>query len=75
VGEINKFQQEVVGLSGFLTQAFGSIKNAVDAVKYEGLAASLKIMLCEGQIDNTFREYFGANAYSAEWLVAMALSK
>ena len=51
------------------------MENAVDALRDDGLAANLKIMLCEGQIDDTVRKYFGANAHGAEWLVAVALSK
>ena len=51
------------------------MENAVDAIRDDGLAANLKIMFCEGQIDDTVREYFGANAHGAEWLVAVAFSK
>jgi 5-methyltetrahydrofolate--homocysteine methyltransferase len=68
VGETKEFQQEIVGLSGFLTQAFDSMKNTVDAIKHEGLASNLKIMFCQGQIDDTIREYFGA--YGAEMFIA-----
>ena len=68
----------VVGLSGFLTLAFDSMKETVEAITEAGLRDDVKIMIGGGQVDEQIRGYtgadsFGLNAMSAvnqckEWL-------
>ena len=63
VDAIKDFQPAVVGLSGFLTLAFDSMKATVDAIAEAGLRDQIKIMIGGGQIDDEVRKYAGADAY------------
>ena len=54
---------KVVGLSGFLTLAFDSTKETVDAIKEAGLRDDVKIMIGGGQMDEQVRDFAGADAY------------
>jgi len=51
VDTIQETGTTVVGLSGFLTLAFQSMKDTVDAIKEAGLRDQVKIMIGGGQID------------------------
>lgn len=63
VEEIKSFKPQVVALSGFLTLAFDSMKETIEAIKAEGLRDQLKIQIGGGQIDETIRAYTGADGY------------
>lgn len=63
IKEINEYQPDVVGLSGFLTLAFDSMKETIAAIEAEGLRSKFKIMIGGGQIDETVRNYTGADAF------------
>jgi methanogenic corrinoid protein MtbC1 len=63
IEEINDFQPDVVGLSGFLTLAFDSMKETIDAFDQAGMREKFKIMIGGGQIDETVRAYTGADAF------------
>jgi 5-methyltetrahydrofolate--homocysteine methyltransferase len=65
----------VVGLSGFLTLAFESMKTTIDLIKKEGLRDNLKIMIGGGQIDESIRKYAGADAYGKDAMTAVALAR
>jgi methanogenic corrinoid protein MtbC1 len=73
--EINAFQPDVVGLSGFLTLAFDSMKETIEAIKSAGLRDKIKIMIGGGQIDETVRSYTGADAYGTNAVDAVSLCK
>ena len=60
--EIDEFKPDVVGLSGFLTLAFDSMKETIDAIQEAGLRDNLKIMIGGGQVDEAVRNYTGADA-------------
>ncbi len=75
IEEIAKFQPDVVGLSGFLTLAFDSMKETIDAIAAAGLRDKVKIMIGGGQIDETVRNYTGADAFGVNAVEAVALSK
>ncbi|MFH1350987.1 MAG: cobalamin-dependent protein [Pseudomonadota bacterium] len=75
VDAIRDFKPEVVGLSGFLTLAFESMKVTVDAIRDAGLRDRVKIMIGGGQIDEEVREYSGADAYGLDAMDAVRLSK
>ncbi len=75
VEEIKDFQPQVVGLSGFLTTAFDSMKNTVDAIEEAGLRDGLKVMIGGGMIDETVREYTGADAYGTDAMSAVSLTR
>jgi len=65
----------VVGLSGFLTLAFDSMKDTVQAIEKAGLRNKVKIMIGGGQIDENIRQYTGADAYGKDAMAAVALAK
>ncbi|MBN2324966.1 MAG: cobalamin-dependent protein [Spirochaetes bacterium] len=65
----------VIGLSGFLTLAFDSMKKTVEAFKEAGIRDSVKIMIGGGQIDDYIKNYTGADAYGKDAMEAVALAK
>jgi methanogenic corrinoid protein MtbC1 len=65
----------VVGLSGFLTLAFQSMKDTVDAIKEAELRDHVKIMIGGGQIDEQVKSYTGADAYGKDAMEAVQLAK
>ena len=75
VQKTREFQPQVVGLSGFLTLAFDSMKKTVEALKEAGLRDSIKIMIGGGQMDEEVRKYAGADAYGRDAVAAVALCK
>ncbi len=62
VEKIKEFKPAVVGLSGFLTLAFDSMKKTVEAIEEAGLRKNVKIMIGGGQIDEEIRKYVKADA-------------
>jgi 5-methyltetrahydrofolate--homocysteine methyltransferase len=75
VEEIREFQPSVVGLSGFLTLAFDSMKETIDAIARAGMRENLKIMIGGGQVDETVRSYTGADAYGNNAMAAVTLCR
>ena len=66
---------KVVGLSGFLTLAFDSMKMTVEAVAEAGLRDQVKIMIGGGQIDDEVCQYTGADAYGNDANAAITLTQ
>ena len=75
IDEIKAFQPQVVGLSGFLTLAFDSMKETIDAFDGAGLRGAFKVMIGGGQIDETVRAYTGADAFGVNAVEAVALCR
>lgn len=75
VEAIKEFQPQVVGLSGFLTLAFESMKTTVGAIDDAGLRNNVKIMIGGGQIDDEVRKHTGADAFGLDAMDAVKLSK
>jgi methanogenic corrinoid protein MtbC1 len=75
VEKIKETKPEIVGLSGFLTLAFDSMKETIDAIKAAGLRDSVKIMIGGGQIDEEVKRYTGADAYRPDAVSAVTLAK
>jgi 5-methyltetrahydrofolate--homocysteine methyltransferase len=75
VDKIREFQPSVVGLSGFLTLAFDSMKKTVEAIEKAGLRDNLKIMIGGGQMDDEVRKYVRADAYGKDAVAAVNLCK
>jgi len=75
VEKIKETGAEIVGLSGFLTLAFDSMKETIDAVKAAGLRDKVKIMIGGGQMNDDVRKYTGADAYGADAMAGVALAK
>ena len=51
------------------------MKETVDAIKEAGLRDKVKIMIGGGQIDESIRDYAGADAYGKDAMTAVSLSK
>ena len=75
VEEIRDFKPSVVGLSGFLTLAFDSMKETVQAIEAAGLRNQMKIMIGGGQVDEAVRKYTGADAYGSNAVAAVTLCR
>lgn len=75
VDKLKETNAPVVGLSGFLTLAFDSMKRTVDAIAAAGLRDKVKIMIGGGQIDDQVKEYTGADSYGLDAMDAVKLAK
>lgn len=64
---------KIVGLSGFLTLAYDPMKDTVAALKAAGFNG--RVMVGGGQVDESIREYTGADAYGEDAMAAVALAK
>jgi 5-methyltetrahydrofolate--homocysteine methyltransferase len=73
IEEVRSFQPDIVALSGFLTLAFDSMKETIQALDAAGLRSRAKIMVGGGQIDETVRAYTGADAYGVNAVEAVNL--
>ncbi len=75
VEAVRETGSKVVGLSGFLTLAFDSMKQTVDAIQEAGLRDDVKIMIGGGQIDERVRRFTGADAYGKDAIEAVSLAQ
>ncbi|MFB0563528.1 MAG: B12-binding domain-containing protein, partial [Candidatus Lokiarchaeia archaeon] len=75
VEKIKEVNPEIVALSGFLTLAYDSMKETIEEIKKTGLRDKAKIMIGGGQMDETIREYVGADAYGKDAVEAVTLAK
>jgi methanogenic corrinoid protein MtbC1 len=75
IDTIKETGSKVVGLSGFLTLAFQSMKDTVEAIKNAGLRDKVKIMIGGGQIDDHVKSFTGADAYGKDAMEAVKLAK
>jgi methanogenic corrinoid protein MtbC1 len=75
VDKIKETSASVVGLSGFLTLAFDSMKQTVEAIKAAGLRDKVKVMIGGGQITEEVKEYTGADAYGKDAVAGVTLAK
>ncbi len=75
IDEIRAYGPDVVGLSGFLTLAFDSMRETIAAFEAAGMRSDFKVMIGGGQIDETVRGYTGADAFGVNAVEAVALCK
>jgi len=75
VDKIKETGSKVVGMSGFLTLAFQSMKDTVEAIKKAGLRDKVKIMIGGGQIDEQVRSFAEADAYGKDAMEAVKFAK
>ena len=75
VEKIKEVKPEIVGLSGFLTLAFDSMKTTISEIKASGLRNNVKIMIGGGQIDSEVVKYTGADAFRPDAVAAVELAK
>ena len=73
VESIREHNPAVVGLSGFLTLAFDSMKETVEAIEEAGLREQIKIMIGGGQVDDNVKAYTGADAFGLNAMDAVSL--
>jgi 5-methyltetrahydrofolate--homocysteine methyltransferase len=74
VDQILETKAPILGLSGLLSLAFDSMKDTVQAIEEAGLREKLKIMIGGGPVDDTVREYSGADAWGANAMAAVTLA-
>jgi len=75
VDKIKETGAPIVGLSGFLTLAFDSMKETVEAIKAAGLREKVKVMIGGGQITEEVKHYTGADAYGKDAMAGVTLAK
>jgi methanogenic corrinoid protein MtbC1 len=75
VDKIKETGAPIIGLSGFLTLAFDSMKQTVDAIKAAGLRDKVKIMIGGGQMSDEIKNYTGADAYGKDAMAGVSLAK
>jgi 5-methyltetrahydrofolate--homocysteine methyltransferase len=75
VDKVKETGSKMVGMSGFLTLAFQSMKDTIEAIKNAGLRDQVKIMIGGGQIDDHVKTYTGADAYGKDAMEAVKLAK
>lgn len=75
VEKIKEVNAKIVGLSGFLTLAYESMKETIEEIKNAGLREKTKIMIGGGQINEDVRKYVGADSYGKDAIEAVVLAK
>jgi len=75
VEKIKEVTPQVVGLSGFLTLAYDSMRDTVKAIEAAGLRDRVKIIIGGGQIDENVRKYTNADAYGEDAISAVSFAK
>lgn len=75
VDKVRELHPPVLALSGFLTLAFDSMKETIDALTDAGLRDSLKIMIGGGQVDEAVRSYTNADAFGLNAMDAVSLCR
>ncbi len=75
VDTINETSAQVVGLSGFLTLAYDSMKQTIEAIKAAGLRDKTKIMIGGGQMSDEIKKYTGADAFGKDAVVGVSLAR
>ncbi|QOJ31849.1 MAG: cobalamin B12-binding domain-containing protein [Gammaproteobacteria bacterium] len=63
----------VVGLSGFLTLAFDSMKDIIESFREAGVRGDFKVMIGGGQVDERVCEFTHADAFGRSAVEAVAL--
>lgn len=75
VEAVRDFQPQVVGLSGFLTLAYDSMKVTIQELEKAGLRDKVKVIIGGGSVDEHVRAYTGADAYGRDAVTGVSLAK
>ena len=75
VDAIQDFGPQVIGLSGFLTLAFDTMKETVEAIQAAGLRDGVKVMIGGGQVTEEVRVYTGADAFGRDAMAGVTLAR
>lgn len=75
VEKIKEVKPDIVGLSGFVTFAFDSMKETVDAMREAGYRDKVKIMIGGGSVTEDIKDFTGADAFGEDAMAAVSLAK
>jgi 5-methyltetrahydrofolate--homocysteine methyltransferase len=75
VDEVKSWQPDVLALSGFLTLAYTSMKETVEAIETAGLRDKVKIMVGGGTVDGQVCVYAKADGWGTDAMTAVSLAK
>ncbi len=75
VEETKSYQPDIVALSGFLTLAYTSMKETVDALTAAGLRDKVKIMVGGGTVDAQVCAFANADGWGTDAMTAVSLAK
>src|SRR4030042_1634437 len=75
VDKIKETGAPIVGLSGFLTLAFQSMQQTIDAIKAAGLRDKVKIMIGGGHITDEGEKNSGADAFRKGAVAGVTLAR
>jgi methanogenic corrinoid protein MtbC1 len=75
VEAIRDFEPQVIGLSGFLTLAFDTMKETIATIEAAGLRDKVKIMIGGGQVSEEIQKYAGADAYGRDAMAGVSLAQ
>jgi 5-methyltetrahydrofolate--homocysteine methyltransferase len=75
VERLREVEAEILGLSGFMTTVFDSMKETVEVINAAGLRDQVKIMIGGGMVDENVRKYTDADAYGKDAMTAVSLAK
>ena len=75
IEKIKESGAPIVGLSGFMTLAYDSMKQTIEAIKAAGLRSKVKIMVGGGLVDEKIRKYTGADAWGRDAIAAVSIAK
>ena len=75
VDKIKESGAPIVGLSGFLTLAYESMKQTIQAMKDANLRDKVRVMIGGGQITEEIMKYTGADAYGRDAMTGVSLAK
>lgn len=75
VTETKSWQPDIVALSGFLTLAYTSMKDTVEALEAAGLRGKVKVMVGGGTVDAQVCGYAKADGWGTDAMTAVSLAK
>lgn len=75
IEKIKESGAPIVGLSGFLTLAYESMKQTIEGIKSAGLRDKVKVMIGGGQITEEIRQYTGADAFGKDAMAGVFFAK
>lgn len=75
INEIKSWQPDIVALSGFLTLAYTSMKETVEAIEAAGLRGKVKVMVGGGTVDAAVCSYAKADGWGTDAMTAVKLAK
>jgi methanogenic corrinoid protein MtbC1 len=75
VEEVKSWQPDIVALSGFLTLAYTSMKETVEAIEKAGLRGKVKIMVGGGTVDAAVCAYARADGWGTDAMTAVSLAR